>query len=172
MLGKLSEPVQHADWVNILSHAEFAINNSCHATTSRTPAELLFGTAQRGVIVDPLSEYLEEKQKHPVRDLGEIRAAADQRIKAAQKLTAAKHAKQHKPGRTYEIGDYVVIRNVDNTPGTNKKFLQTFKGPYRTFKVLGNDRYVIRDIENCQRTQIPYDGVLDASRLRKWWMPM
>lgn len=30
------------------------------------PTELLFGTAERKVIVDPLSELLEEKQKHPV----------------------------------------------------------------------------------------------------------
>lgn len=168
MLGKLSDPVNHADWVSILPHAEFAINNTRHATTNRTPSELLFGIMQRGAVVDPLTEYLEDKQKRPVRDLEETRSAADRHIKEAQELTAVRHADKYKPGKTYEVGDYVVIRNVDNTPGTNKKFLPTFRGPYRIFKVLGNDRYVIRDVENCQRTQIPYDGVLDASRLKKW----
>lgn len=43
-----------------------------------------------------------------------------------------------------------MIRNVevDTTIGTNKKFVPIFKGPYRIYKVLPNDRYVIRDIEN------------------------
>lgn len=54
---------------------------------------------------------------------------------------------------------------MDTTP---KKFIPTFKGPYVVHKVLGNDRYVIRDIDNYQRTQLPYDGILEAGRLRKW----
>ena len=57
---------------------------------------------------------------------------------------------------------------MDTTIGTNKKFIPKFRGPYRVHKVLPNDRYVIRDIENCQITQIPYDGVIEASRIRKY----
>lgn len=52
--------------------------------------------------------------------------------------------------------------------GTNKKFVPKFRGPYLIHKTLPNDRYVIRDIENCQITQIPYDGIIEASRIRKY----
>lgn len=115
-----------------------------------------------------LSEYLEEKKGAPVRNLELIRQAADARIKASQQYITIRHSSKHKPAKTYCVGDYVVIRNTDNTPGVNKKFEATFRGPYVVAKVLGNDRYVIQDIEGCQRTQIPYDGVLESSRIRKW----
>ncbi|KAI8116610.1 hypothetical protein CVS40_11349 [Lucilia cuprina] len=35
-------------------------------------------------------------------------------------------------------------------------------------KQLGNDRYEISDEENCQVTQLPYRGVVDSTRLKKW----
>lgn len=38
-------------------------------------------------------------------------------------------------------------------------------------KVLPNDRYVIKDIENCQITQLPYDGIIEARHMRKWVGP-
>lgn len=169
MLGKMTEPVQHADWAKVLTHAEFAINNSKHATTGIPPAELLFGTSQRGITVDRLTEFIAEKrEKQPTPDLDKLRSTAADRIRYHQEYSAARHARRYRPARKYHVGDYVVIRNVDNTAGTNKKFIPTFKGPYIIHKELGNDRYVIRDIENCQRTQLPYDGVLEASRLRLW----
>lgn len=68
----------------------------------------------------------------------------------------------------YSEGEFVVIRNVDNTVGTNKKLIPKFKGPYRIHKVLPNDRYVIRDIENGQISQLPYDGIIEAARLKRW----
>lgn len=35
-------------------------------------------------------------------------------------------------------------------------------------RVLPNDRYVIRDIENNQVTQKPYDGIIESSHMRRW----
>jgi hypothetical protein len=167
MLGKLTEPTQHADWVKLLGHAEFAINNSTHSTTGETPSDLLFGVRQRGPVVDGLGELL-EGEKTLDRDLIQIRSEAADCILKSQNYTTERHTSRQKSIRSFIPGDYVVIRNVDNTPGCNKKFLPTFKGPYVVHKSLGNDRYVIRDVENCQRAQIPYDGVIDASRMKKW----
>lgn len=58
----------------------------------------------------------------------------------------------------------MVVRNVDTTIGTNKKFIAKYKGSYVIKKVLPNDRYVVTDIENCPVTQMPYEGILEASR--------
>lgn len=74
MLGKLSDPVDQADWTKIIEHAEFAINNSVNKTTRTTPAELFFGTIQRGPTIDRLGEYLEDKvviskSRQELRDL-------------------------------------------------------------------------------------------------------
>lgn len=88
MLAKVTEPVQHADWVPMLQKVKFAMNNSVHQTTKRAPSELLFGARQRGEDV--------------------------------------------------------------------------------VHKVLPNDRYVIRDIENYQVTRVPYDGIMESSHMRRW----
>jgi hypothetical protein len=164
----LFEPVQHADWTRVLDHAEFAINNAEHSTTGVTPAELLFGVPQRGTAVDRLTEHLLERQPKKDRDVIKDRMDAARRIEKKQAETTHRFTTKYRPARKYIVGDYVVIRNVDNTPGCNKKFIPTFRGPYVVHKVLGNDRYVIRDVENCQRTQLPYDGILEAGRMRLW----
>lgn len=60
------------------------------------------------------------------------------------------------------------MRNMVINPGTNKKLIPTYRGPYIIHKKLPNDRYVIRDINNCQITQIPYNGVIEANKIRRW----
>ena len=60
MLGKLTEPLQHSDWVSCLAKVEFAINNSESATTRETPSVLLFGVEQKATVPDKLTEYLDE----------------------------------------------------------------------------------------------------------------
>lgn len=50
---------------------------------------------------------------------------------------------------------------LDTTIDTNKMFVLIFHGPYRVYKMPpNNDRYVLKDISNCQQIQLPYDTVL------------
>lgn len=76
-----------------------------------------------------------------------------------------------RPAKTFQLGEYVVIRNVDTQIGTNKKLIPTYSGPYRIHKVLIHDRYVVRNVENCPITRLPYDGLIEANRMRKWLLP-
>lgn len=169
MLGKLSEPVQHSDWVKMLGRVEYAMNNSIHSSTHQTPSVLLFGVAQRGLEVDNLSEYLEDRSDlEPCRDLNSIREVAARHIEESQGRNSASFHKRFPSPTGFTVGEYVVIRNVDTTVGTNKKFIPKYRGPYRVHKVLPNDRYVIRDIENCQISQLPYDGIIEAARIKRW----
>lgn len=62
MLGKLTNPINHADWSRLLSRVEYAINNSVHSSTQETPSKLLFGVTQRGPEIDKLTELLETIQ--------------------------------------------------------------------------------------------------------------
>lgn len=169
MLGKASEPIQHSDWSKMLVKVEYALNNSVHSTTRQTPSMLLFGVNQRGREVDRLTEFLEDKQDDNVcRDVDKLRELAATHIQESQEKNLNMFQKKHKPALNYSVGEFVVIRNVDTTIGTNKKFVPKYKGPYRIHKVLPNDRYVIRDIENAQISQIPYDGIVEACRLKRW----
>lgn len=169
MLSKLTEPVRQSDWSKLLTKVEYAINNSIHSSTGQSPSMLLFGVSQRGAEIDELTEYLDDGHANSsTRDLSTIRSGADFSIQQSQKRNEIQYAKRSVPPRKYSEGDYVVIRNVDTTIGTNKKLIPKNRGPYVVHRVLPNDRYVIRDVDNCQITQIPYNGVLEAARLKPW----
>lgn len=169
ILAKISEPLQHSDWHKLLIRVEYAINNSVHSVTKQTPSKLLFGVDQRGREIDALSEYLDDLHySDSDHNLDTLRQDADLRISGYQNRSSENYSVKHKPHIEFSVDDYVMIRNVDTTIGTNKKFIPKYKGPYRIHRVLPNDRYVIRDIEGCQLTQLPYDGVVESSRIRKW----
>ena len=168
-LAKLVELVCQADWSKHLTRVEYALNNTVHSTTKKLPSELLFGVAQRGPEVDSLTEYLEEKlPENSVRCLNTIRKSASDGIIKSQIRNERKFLNKNYPPHQFSIGDYVVMRNTDTSTGSNKKLIPKYRGPYVIHKVLPHDRYIIRDIENCQLTQLPYNGVIEASRLRLW----
>lgn len=62
----------------------------------------------------------------------------------------------------------VVIKHVDSTAGKNKKFNIKYRGLYCVIKCIGNDRYHVTDVENCQLLQMPYDNIVDSSRMKMW----
>lgn len=169
MLGKLSEPLQHSDWVGTLTQIEYALNNTVHRSIRTTPSKLLFGVSQRAPIIDKLTEFLEEKElNHQERELNKLRENASKAILKVQEYNTRYFGEHNNPAPTFRAGNYVVTKNVDTTPGSNKKLIPKFKGPYGVHRVLPNDRYAIRDIENCQITKIPYDGVDEATHVRMW----
>lgn len=152
-----------------MREVEFAFNNTVNRSARTTPSMLLFGVDQRGPVVDYLTEYLEEKPLNPIeRNLPLFRRNAAEAIQPSQNYNLQKFSEIHKPAVTYEIGQYVVIPNVDTSAGSNRKLIQKYRGPYRVQKVLPNDRYVIRDVEGCQLTQMPYDGDVEARHLKLW----
>lgn len=168
MLGKLSEVRNQSDWSKVLNQVEYALNNSVSSATKSTPSMLLFGIMQRGPIVDKLSEYIDEQVNHSVTNIESLRALADQSIQTMQKKNKEYFDGKYAPARTFGVGDFVVIKNIDTSIGTNKKLIAKYKGPYVIHKVLDNDRYVVTDIENHQVSQIPYSGVLEATRMKHW----
>lgn len=121
MLSKLSEPIEHSDWANKLSEVEYAINNTTHSSTKESPSKLLFGVDQRGKVVDELTEYLDDRFNSKGRsDLGEIREKASDTIKKSQEHNEKYFLKHSVPAKLYSVGDFVVMRHIDTTIGTNK----------------------------------------------------
>lgn len=119
-------------------------------------------------MIDFLKEKLEENiLTNNERNLTEIREKAAENVSKSQnynKLSKDKNRTQ----RTYKEGDYVMVKNYISTPGVCKKIAPKFKGPYRVDKVLPNDRYLIRDVEGFQLSQIPYEGIWEVANMKPW----
>ncbi|XP_071652503.1 uncharacterized protein [Temnothorax longispinosus] len=120
MIAKLIKPDKYKNWYQVLSDAEFAINNSFNKSTGEVPSKLLFGVNQRGNLKDEVANYLEDV-KDSNRNLDEIRAKASQNIVANQQKSAEQFNKKRKKAHHYHEGDLVMIRNFDSNPGAAKK---------------------------------------------------
>ncbi|EFN68705.1 hypothetical protein EAG_08099, partial [Camponotus floridanus] len=101
-------------------------------------------------------------------DLELMRDKAQANIDEAQSKNETRYNLRRRPTRGYNVGDYVEIRNIETTPGINKKLIPKFKGPYVIKKVLDHDRYVITDIEGFQLTQRPYTGIFAPDQMRPY----
>ncbi|GJQ88003.1 hypothetical protein Trydic_g12929 [Trypoxylus dichotomus] len=164
MLAKLC--TDKKNWNKMLHEVEFALNNTVNSSTNETPSKLLFDVPQTGRVSDELRQILLDSYGNE-RNLEEARNEAEGNIKKQLENSKAYYDGKHKDALTYQIGDHVVIKNFNNTPGVNKKLIPKFKGPY-VVKVLPNDRYEIGDPPDFQNTQIPFDGDIDSNNTKTW----
>jgi len=168
MLSKILHE-KDQNWNQHLNKVQFAINNTFNRTIKNTPSNLLFGINQHGDTHDYLRLILESDNKHNnERDLDKIRQVAQDNNLDSQIKNKAYYDSGHRPAHQYSIGDLVMIKNIDTTTGYSKKHIPKFKGPYKIKKALGNDRYVLTDVEGFQVTQIPFNSVYESKNMKPW----
>lgn len=164
MLAKLSV---EESWVDTLTKAQFSLNNTYHKSIDTFPSLLLFGHEQHGFIDDNLRTYLQDCN-NLINDRTQLRNIAITKNRELQEYNKQIYDKRHKKSHQYKIGDYVMIKNVITTPGTNTKLLPKYKGPYVIDSILDNDRYIIKHIEGFQINQKPFSGVFSPDRMKPW----
>ncbi|KAK9685092.1 hypothetical protein QE152_g38313 [Popillia japonica] len=165
MLAKISPGPDR--WDKNLHLVEFNINNKVNKSTRNTPSRLLFGTDQKGKVIDSLRGILENIEEDR-RDVSRERGIVAEKIEKIQEYNTKYYNRNRSDSRKYNIGDYVAITNTISTPGVNKNLMPKFRGPYVISKCLGNDRYVVKDVDSFQLTNIPFDGIYDSSRIKPW----
>lgn len=168
MLGKLTDSEKDKCWYKVIRDVEYAINNTINKSSGQTPSKLLFGVKQKGKIIDGIAEYLESDVNIEMRDLEMDRTKAAQNIQRFQKYNKDYFDKHHKEPHKFHEGSYVMIKNFENKPGAPKKLIPCMKGPYKVVKVLRNDRYVIRSLDEYDGTVRPYEGTWSAENMRPW----
>jgi len=170
MISKLMHE-KGRNWNESLNQVQLAINNTHNRSIKNTPSMLLFGINQHGDTQDYLRKVLETESvinESSDRNLAEIRQIAHDNNKDAQVKNKSYVDKKRCIAKKYNVGDYVMVKNVDTTPGENKKHIPKFKGPYEVNVVLPNDRYVVRDIEGFQITQLPFNSVFESKYIKPW----
>lgn len=167
MLAKLIDKERNKYWAEVLPEAEFVFNNVISKSTGMALSFLLFGVHQKGKVNDKIKEYLENVLDKPT-DVHMVRDIASKNIENCQKNNEIYYNKKRKESHMYKEGELVLISNVDTTIGVNKKLIPKYKGPYRIYKCLGNDRYIIKDVDGFQMTSREFESVFDSNRLKPY----
>ena len=152
-------------WDKSIPQIRWSCNNVANDTTGYSAYQLMFGLHGRGMNDAAIVAHLFEK---PRLDAAQIREKASDRIKETQRKAKARYDR-NRVSRKFKSGDLVLVkRKIVTNDGCSKKLLPKYAGPYRVEVVLGNDRYVIVDIEGAQRTQKSYKGVHPVDHLKSY----
>jgi transposase InsO family protein len=152
------------DWDEKLFEVQWAINNSVHKVTKRTPFDIIFTYKGGGTVDNPLTLEIKqlnerlgtETEKEPVEELLE---------RNREKLSKQFDSKRKRPN-IYEPGDLVLIKSEAVSTGESRKLEPKYRGPYEIVKVLDNDRYLVQDIEGEQQSARIYKGIISVDRLK------
>ncbi|KAJ8938227.1 hypothetical protein NQ314_011556 [Rhamnusium bicolor] len=103
-----------------------------------------------------LNEKLKEVEELPVEELLE-------RNRGKMKDN---YDKKRKQAYQFKEGDLVLVRSEAPSTGTSRKLSPKYRGPYEVVKCVGNDRYLIQDIEGEQQSARLYKGIVAVDRLK------
>lgn len=149
-LTTMYNKVDGKDWDQHVRNIQFALNDMEHKTTKRTPHQFLFGFHPRDTLTNDLAMVLQDLQ--PQENSEEIRQEVLQKIQRQQQKDKVVFDRKRKTPTKYSEGNLVMTRRELTATGTSRKLLPLFKGPYMVGRVLGNDRYELRDIPGAERT--------------------
>lgn len=154
-LMKLAETPK--EWKRHIGTVQYVINNTFHSGLKSTPSKILLGYDQRNHTDKGLKDLVDNLLQIEC-DILKTRETHRDAAKEATELL-----------RNYNnVGDYVLIRNLQGKPGENKKLKLNYKGPYMVAKVLDKNRYVIQDIPGFNLTSWPYNSILSPDKMKPW----
>jgi transposase InsO family protein len=135
-------------WDENILNVQLGLNGTLNRAVGVSPSEALMGFR---VVSGGL---LEPEDRTPL-DVTEIRMVA--------------HPERYQASRLYQEGDLVLIR-ISSTPatGSSQKLLPKWRGPFRVAKVLGNDRYEVKDIPGTGRSRLRYSVVAAVDNMSPW----
>lgn len=124
------------EWQSQLNTVQYVINNTSNSTVKTSPSKLLFGFHQRNHADRDLKELTNvlanidnnfDEQRTIVRDL------AIDAIEKLRQYNRTYYDNKHEIPTKYKAGAYVLVRDLQTTPGVNKKLKPKYKGPYIKF---------------------------------------
>lgn len=167
-LGAMNHDKPNGLWDEHLPNIQLGINTTVHATTKKTPAELLFGRNLTNPSEGLLSDIINEVTPDIEENLDDMRASAGELIKTQQNKDKTRYDRYRKMGIRFKEGDLVrVIRAATGIEGQSKKLEPKCKGPYRIKKVLPNDRFVVEDTP-LTKTNKRYEAIVAIDKIFPW----
>ncbi|KYB25917.1 hypothetical protein TcasGA2_TC034104 [Tribolium castaneum] len=149
-LSTSTDDIEGSDWDEKLSEVQWAINNATHSVTKRTPFSLVRTYTRDGFTNNPLAAEIRDLNTR-LNTEEEQNLVAD-RLKRNADRMCANFNKSRRQARVFKQGDLVLVRAEVPSTGQSRKLSPKYRGPYEIVKFIGNDRYLVQDIEGEQQT--------------------
>lgn len=153
-------------WDTNVAKIKWGLNSTVNSATGKSPYEMLFGYAPRGVsnaVLD--NEVCIEPQR--ISNLTETRANVKALLDKKQGKQKLRFDARRAKAKEYNVGDRILARTIPTTnDGRSKKLLPRYSGPYVIIKKLDHERYLIEDPEGSSRSQKKYRGVVAVDKMK------
>lgn len=151
------------EWDQNIMNIQLGLNGRINKALNASPSEVLLGYRVSGQIA-----YNPPELTSPV-DVSALRSqiiANTTKYQAQQKQRFDE--KRCSPVK-YHIDDLILMK-ITSLPatGSSRKLMPKWKDPFPVSKVLGNDRYEVKEIPGMERSQNPYVGVTAIENMKPW----
>lgn len=146
------------------SNRQSALNTTHNKSINTTPIKALIGCQTKSATEAPLLSQVQGEVER--LDLEELRANIKIHIDQEQQQQKERYDKTRRDATKYKDGELVMIRiTSDPATGSSRKLHPKFKGPFRVYKVLINDRYEVEDLREGHRRR---RTVVAADHMKPW----
>jgi transposase InsO family protein len=156
------------DWASLLNHAEFAYNNSDHASLGASPFFALYGYHPRTDIdvEDNVPGGEVPTATERAKQVGEIREELAQQLRKAVEYQAVWYNKKHVPMH-FAVGQWVML-SVKNIPQArpSRKLSDRFLGPFEVEEPVGHQAYKLKLPQTMRIHPVFHVSLLEPYRLR------
>ena len=165
--------VEQTDWHKQLPAIMMAFRNAQSATTGFTPYELVFGRGMRTPLDTALvpKESLTRSAQEHMQELVDSLKLTNMLVKSNRMAAQARQKKQYDltaQEPKYHLGQQVMLRKMNITPGLSKKLEPKYEGPYYITKIGPNHTYNLRRQSNHK----PLRSRVHANRLKPYHNPV
>ena len=134
---------QQDNWASMLGHAEFAYNNSDHASTGYSPFFALYAYHPRldGNVVDDVPGGEMPTAKDRAALVLEMRITLRDRLRRAVEYQTQWYNKKHEP-RHFNVGEWVMLSTKHiRQLRPSVKLTDKYAGPFRIERTIGHQAY-------------------------------
>jgi hypothetical protein len=132
---------------------------------------LVYGYRPRDPLGNKVALALADELEGDRADVEALREGSLEKIEREQRKQKERFDQRRRKPTRYQQGDLVLVEREATASGQTRKLEPIYKGPYMVEEVMGNDRYLLKDIPGAPRTQRPFHSVFASDRMKHWCLP-
>ncbi|CAF1030452.1 unnamed protein product [Brachionus calyciflorus] len=147
---------QHDNWDEVLSDVVFAYNKNIHSSTGFAPNEIVF----KKILPSSQDRRLEIETPEIKVDENQLVKEVNNNLNKAQQAQKEQFDKKASNKMTFNVGDFVLLKNSRLRVGQVKSFEPKFNGPYVIKKVISDFNFEILNPQDDKTLVVHYDRLI------------